>query len=124
MLMVGASAVQVCTAAILRGPRVFGKIAKEMGTWLDDHGYSSINDIRDLTIHKLKERRFRTTHLPPTLDLEGCNGCRLCEISCVYHAITVDEGKAHLEEDLCWGCGLCATRCRPRALVMPQDMDS
>ena len=31
MLMAGASAVQVCTAAILRGPGVFGKIARELG---------------------------------------------------------------------------------------------
>jgi len=119
MFMVGASAVQLCTAAILRGPRVFGKIAREMEVWLDNHGYASVNDLKGLTIRKLKERPFRTTHLPPRLYLERCNGCRLCEISCVYDAVTVEEGKVQLDEDLCWGCGLCATRCRPRALVMP-----
>jgi dihydroorotate dehydrogenase (NAD+) catalytic subunit len=119
MFMVGASAVQICTAAILRGPGVFGKIAKEMDVWLDHHGYASVNDIKDLTIQKLKERPFRTTHLPPMVYLERCNGCRLCEISCVYDAITVDEGKVELDEDLCQGCGLCTTRCGPQALVMP-----
>ena len=119
MLMVGASAVQVCTVAILRGPSVFGKIAKEMDIWLDSHGYASINDVKGLTISKLKERSFRTTHLPPKVDLERCTGCRLCEISCVYDAITVEEGKAQLDEELCYGCGLCATRCRPRALMIP-----
>jgi len=119
MFMVGASAVQLCTAAILRGPGVLGKIATEMEAWLDNHGYGSVNDIKGLTISKLKERPFRTTHLPPKVHLERCNGCRLCEISCVYDAVTVEEGKVQLDEELCYGCGLCATRCPPRALVMP-----
>lgn len=119
MFMAGASAVQLCTAAILRGPSVFGKIAREMDEWLDGHSYSSINDVKGLTIRKLEERAFRTTHLPPTLYEELCTGCRLCETSCVYQAITVVEDVARLDESLCQGCGLCATRCPTRALVMP-----
>lgn len=119
MFMVGASAVQVCTAAILRGPGVFGEIVHEMDEWLDNHGHSSINDIKGLTILKLKERPLRTTHLAPHYYEELCTGCGLCETSCVYHAITVPEDKAQLDEGLCQGCGLCASRCPTRALVMP-----
>ena len=40
MLMAGASAVQVCTEAILRGPTVYERIARELNTFLDDHGYA------------------------------------------------------------------------------------
>jgi dihydroorotate dehydrogenase (NAD+) catalytic subunit len=119
MFMVGASAVQVCTAAILRGPSVFGKIAGEMDRWLDDHGYASVNDVKGLTIRKLQEREYRTTHLPPKVYEGLCTACGLCETSCVYHAITVVDDKAQVDEDLCWGCGLCATRCPTRALEMP-----
>jgi dihydroorotate dehydrogenase (NAD+) catalytic subunit len=119
MFMVGASAVQVCTAAILRGPGVFGKIAGEMDRWLDDHGYASVNDVTGLTIKKLREREYRTTHLPPRVYEERCTACGLCETSCVYHAITVVGDKAQVDEDLCWGCGLCVTRCPTRALEMP-----
>ncbi len=119
MFMVGASAVQLCTAAILRGPGVFGRIATEMNVWLDNHGYASLDEIKGRTISRLKERPVRTTHLPPKVYMERCNGCRLCEISCVYDAVTVEEGKAQLDEELCYGCGLCATRCPTRALVMP-----
>jgi dihydroorotate dehydrogenase subfamily 1 len=118
--MVGASAVQVCTAAILRGPSVFGKIAREMEVWLDSHGYESVNDIKGLTLRRIKERKFRTTHLPPLVDLDLCNACRLCEISCVYEAINVINDKAQVDEDLCYGCGLCITRCPTRALSMPE----
>lgn len=45
-MMTGASAVQVCTAGILRGPEVHGRIAQGMSDWLDRHGYASVNDIR------------------------------------------------------------------------------
>jgi dihydroorotate dehydrogenase subfamily 1 len=52
-IMAGASAVQVCTAAILRGPSVYGKIAAQMNDWLDHHGYSSVEDIRGLAVKKM-----------------------------------------------------------------------
>ncbi len=118
MFMAGASAIQVCTAAILRGPQVFGKIAAEIDTWLDGHGYRSIEEVKGLAHKRLAERGFRTEHVPPVLDVEKCTGCGLCEISCVYQAIRVVDKKAILDEKLCYGCGLCVTRCRPGALEM------
>ena len=50
MLMAGASAVQVCTEAILRGPTVYAKIAGELNKFLDEHDYASVDEIRGLTI--------------------------------------------------------------------------
>jgi len=120
MFMVGASAVQICTAAILRGPQVFGKIAAEASEWLDTHGYNSIEEIRGLTLRKLAQRQVRTYAVPPLLEVEKCTGCRLCEISCAYDAIHVVDNKAVLNTDACAGCGLCVTRCRPGALSMPE----
>jgi dihydroorotate dehydrogenase len=46
--MAGASLVQVCTAALRKGPGIYGKIAEEINSWLDLHGYSSLEDIRGL----------------------------------------------------------------------------
>lgn len=116
MMMAGASAVQVCTAAILKGPAVLGKIASEMDAWLEGHGYASLKAIQGLTLKKWTERQPRTTAIPPSLDLDACTGCRLCEISCVYDAIHVIDKKAVLDKERCAGCGLCVTRCRPGAL--------
>lgn len=53
-IMAGASVVEVCTAAILRGPDVYGKIASQISDWLDQHGYTSVNEIRGLAVTKVK----------------------------------------------------------------------
>jgi dihydroorotate dehydrogenase subfamily 1 len=117
-LMVGASAVGICTAAILKGPTVFGRIADGIDAWLDEHGYQSVEEVRGLAIRRWKERAVRRAHVPPELDVSACTGCGLCETSCVYGAIRVVERKAVLAPDLCYGCGLCVTRCSPRALTL------
>jgi dihydroorotate dehydrogenase subfamily 1 len=116
--MVGASAVGVCTAAILKGPAVFGKIARETGKWLDEHGYGSIKEVRGLAVRRWGQRAFRTTPVPPILDLDLCTGCGLCVSSCVYDAIHVVDKKAALTPERCYGCGLCVTRCPTRALAI------
>ena len=115
-LMAGASAVQVCTAAILRGPSVFGKIAAELGQWLDAHGHASVSDIvgRSLTLGWPPERPFA-----PVINLDACNGCAVCETSCVYGAIHVVDGRAALDGETCSRCGLCVTRCRRDAIRWP-----
>ena len=116
--MVGASAVGVCTAAILKGPTVFGRIVTDIGVWLDRRGYHSIEAVRGLAIRQWEKRANRTTHTPPGLDVNACTGCGLCETSCVYDAIRVVDRKAVLTPELCYGCGLCVTRCAPRALAI------
>lgn len=47
---------------------------------------------------------------------ENCTFCRQCirEIGCP--AVTVEEGKAHIEPSLCFGCGLCVQICHFEAI--------
>lgn len=116
--MVGAHAVGVCTAAILNGPTVYGRLANEIAAWLDAHGYPSLEAVRGLAIQNWEKRRFRTFPLPPTLDADACTGCGRCEVSCVYDAIHVRERRAHINAEHCRGCGLCVTRCPTGALTL------
>jgi dihydroorotate dehydrogenase (NAD+) catalytic subunit len=119
MFMAGACAVQVCTEAILKGPNVYGRIARELNAFLDTHGYKSVQEIKGLTIRKMAELRAARAARTPIVDMEKCNLCGLCEISCAYEAITRDE-KLNIDPDVCFGCGLCVTRCKQRALAMPR----
>jgi dihydroorotate dehydrogenase subfamily 1 len=119
MFMAGASAVQVCTEAILRGPTVYGKIARELDAFLDKHGYQSVDEIKGLTIRRMAERGVPLATKPPDVDIERCNLCGLCEISCPYGAISKGE-VLHIDGKKCFICGLCVTRCKQHALTMEQ----
>ena len=118
MFMAGASAVQVCTAGILKGPGIYGKILKELDEFLDSHGYADIAEIKGLTHRRVAERAFRTTVVVPAVDQKRCNLCGLCETSCVYGAITA-SGELLIDAKRCFGCGLCVTRCPKGALALP-----
>ncbi|WP_194191625.1 4Fe-4S binding protein [Clostridium chrysemydis] len=115
MLMAGASAVEVCTEAILKGPKVYGKIAKELDEFLDSHGYKDVNEIIGLAHKKADDRHFRTNAIPPVVDQDLCIKCGQCKISCVYDAIEIGD-ELVIDSDKCFGCGLCVTRCPKGAL--------
>jgi dihydroorotate dehydrogenase subfamily 1 len=119
MFMVGASAVQVCTEAILRGPTVYGRIARELDIFLDTHGYNSVDEIKGLTIRKMAQRGSPKTGSYPSVDRNRCSLCGQCEISCPYGAISKDE-ILHIDEEKCFTCGLCVSRCKRHALSMAQ----
>ncbi|MFX1318547.1 MAG: 4Fe-4S binding protein [Promethearchaeota archaeon] len=117
-VMCGASAVQVCTAAILEGNSVYGRIATEMANYLKSHGHDSPLDVRGISLKHLPTDTLRIESLPPTVDEEACSGCGLCNKSCIYSAIAVnpDTSKAQVDTNLCYGCGVCVSICPHRAL--------
>jgi dihydroorotate dehydrogenase (NAD+) catalytic subunit len=120
MLMAGASAVQVCTEAILRGPAVYAKIARELNAFLDQHDYASVGEICGLTVRRMRQRGAPHAESAPGVNMKRCVLCGLCEKSCPYGAIHQDKGEKILEidEEKCSRCGLCVTRCKLRAMTM------
>jgi Na+-translocating ferredoxin:NAD+ oxidoreductase RNF subunit RnfB len=118
MIMAGAQAVQTCTAAILKGPKIYGKIAAEIDQYLEEHGYDNLDQIRGLAQKKAPEKANYKTKVPEIIR-ENCTGCRLCITSCVYDANYLDDdNKIVIEAAKCAGCGLCVTRCNFDALKL------
>ena len=115
MMMAGASAVQVCTEAILSGADIYGKITNELNEFLDAHGYLDVKEIISLAHRKSIERNVRTTAICPSVDYSKCVRCGKCKKSCVYEAINIKD-KLKIDENKCFGCGLCVTRCPRGAL--------
>jgi ferredoxin len=120
MLMAGASAVEVCTEAILRGPTVYAKIARELNAFLDEHDYASVDAISGLTVRLMRQCGPPHAEAAPEVDMERCVLCGVCEKSCTYGAIHQDKDSKILEidEEKCFHCGLCVTRCKLRAITM------
>lgn len=126
--MAGASAVQICTAALIEGLGVFRRIEKEIESWLKRHGYDSILDVKGKALKYLKPEPRRVWAKPPVVDPKKCIGCGFCEQVCDYNAVKVvpnEEGKriAQVNYDLCYGCGLCTSVCPTRAIHFEEELD-
>jgi dihydropyrimidine dehydrogenase (NAD+) subunit PreA len=120
-LMAGASAVQICTGAILKGPKIYGQVANEIKKFMIDHDYNSIEEIRGISMKYLKKESIIKTAPPSTKD-ELCIGCHLCERSCVYDAIRIEEAQPKkfnvlIDKNKCYRCGMCISICPTRAVL-------
>jgi indolepyruvate ferredoxin oxidoreductase alpha subunit len=54
------------------------------------------------------------------VDAENCNLCKLCIIQTGCPAITLGEAAVVIDDDLCYGCGLCATTCNQDAILVEE----
>lgn len=64
---------------------------------------------------ELVEQRDSTL-LVPQVDLDLCDGCRVCADFCQFNAIAVIRGVPLIFEDLCHGCGGCTLFCPQNAM--------
>lgn len=117
MFMAGASAVQICTSAILEGTSVFSRVTKELDNWLDVHNYNSVSDIIGLTAKRMKTREISIEQIVPIIDKLRCTACGSCVTSCPYGAMRLKD-KAEIIDSLCFGCGLCVSRCPFHAIKL------
>jgi dihydroorotate dehydrogenase/Pyruvate/2-oxoacid:ferredoxin oxidoreductase delta subunit len=123
MTMVGATALGVCTAPLLRGLEWFERTHEKLSGWLDSHGYAGLADLRGAA---LKHLHVVEDTAPLTFEFEPlkCTKCDLCVVLCPYDAREMEGDKPKtpdlkqiLLEDHCRYCGLCVEVCKPQALT-------
>ncbi len=119
--MAGASLVEVCTAAILKGPDVYGKIAAETAHWLETHGYNDINEIKGLYLNKFRGGQPVVTSKEQAawVNTDKCKACSLCAKVCQFDALNAPLKQiAAVDSDKCSACGLCVSVCPFDALEL------
>jgi dihydroorotate dehydrogenase (fumarate) len=116
MVMAGATAVGVHTAALLQGLGWFGKTLARLEHWLDGRDQPRLADLRGAALPYLREA---ASHAPLafTFDSATCNACQRCVTVCAYAARRLEpERRMGLDEAVCRSCGLCAAICPTGAL--------
>ena len=47
----------------------------------------------------------------------GCIGCKMCEKTCKFEAVTVENNKAYIDPEKCKNCGMCSKVCPTGAII-------
>jgi uncharacterized Fe-S center protein len=60
--------------------------------------------------------------IQPQVVIENCAGCGKCAEGCAISAITIRDGKSHIDYELCTGCGACRSTCPESALDLDWEV--
>lgn len=112
-LLAGANAVEMLSAALLKGHDLYGKILEDLPKVLAKYQFSSVQEVVDT---ELKIMPCRYEKKIPVFDHEKCVGCGICENVCPFFAISKSNQGMQVDEKKCMGCSLCATRCPRKAI--------
>jgi len=121
-ILLGASTVQVCAALYAKGYRLIKEIDEGIHGFMERHGYECIDDFRGKLLGEIRtpEEISDNPHIKAEIDGDKCTGCEVCEDSCFFGAITMQDGKAFVIQEVCDGCGICTMVCPVDAPKMIQ----
>ncbi|MDX2300366.1 MAG: NAD-dependent dihydropyrimidine dehydrogenase subunit PreA [Xanthomonadaceae bacterium] len=120
-IALGASAVQVCTAAMLYGFRIVDDMIDGLSTFMDQKGYHSIADFRGRAVRNVVDWNALNMNfdLKAKINEATCIECGRCHIACEdtsHQAIRFDHlpdggRRFTVIDDECVGCNLCQIVC-------------
>src|SRR5271170_7778724 len=83
-IALGASVVQVCTAAMHYGFRIVEDMIDGLSAYMEDHGFRSIEDFRGRAVPNVKDWGDLDLNYKIIADIHQdlCIGCQLCYVAC------------------------------------------
>jgi dihydropyrimidine dehydrogenase (NAD+) subunit PreA len=120
-IALGATTVQVCTAAMHYGFRIVEDLADGLANWMDEHGHRTIADFAGRAVPRVKkwEDLDLNAFTVARIDHGKCIECELCYVACedgAHQAIRRHgRGTGHpaveIIDEACVGCNLCSLVC-------------
>jgi len=142
-IALGASIVQVCTAAMHYGFRIVEDMTDGLSAYMDDHGYRTIEDFRGRAVPNVQDWGNLNLNYKVIADIRHdlCIGCQLCYVACedgAHQSIQPYEaagnGKKNPQgmivhvpriiEEECVGCNLCALVCPVDDCISMREIDT
>jgi len=132
-IALGASGVQVCTAAMLYGFRIIDDMIDGLSAFLDAKGYRGVEDLRGRAVANTVDWNALNMNydIKARIDEASCIECGRCHIACEdtsHQAIrieTKDDGHKRfvvIDED-CIGCHLCVHVCPVEGCITMERVD-
>ena len=119
-LLLGASNVQVCTAAMNHGFRIVEDMCEGMNNWMDEKGFKILEDFIGKSVPAIThwEDLDINYHHVANINQDKCIHCGLCYIACEdtsHQSISLQPGQPYniytIKEEECVGCNLCQLVC-------------
>lgn len=119
-MLLGATNVQVCTAAMKHGFRIIEDMCEGMNNWMDEKGFATVDDFIGKSVDTIThwEDLDINYHHIAQINQEKCIHCGLCYIACEdtsHQSIALAYGDPYNEytvkEEECVGCNLCQLMC-------------
>ncbi|MGD1972500.1 MAG: NAD-dependent dihydropyrimidine dehydrogenase subunit PreA [Desulfobacterales bacterium] len=118
-IALGATTVQVCTAAMVYGFKVVEGLIDGLNNFLDEKGMASVHDLVGKAVPSVTDWKYLNLNYieKAYIDQDLCIKCGKCHIACEdtsHQAIThtVDgERKFVVKDEECVGCNLCVGVC-------------
>ena len=119
-MLLGASNVQVCTAAMKYGFRIVEDMCEGLKNWMDEKGFKTLDEFIGKSVGTVThwEELDINFHIVANINKDKCIHCGLCYIACEdgsHQSINLSYGKPYntysIKEDECVGCNLCQIVC-------------
>lgn len=119
-MLLGASNVQICTAAMRYGFRIIHDLCSGLENWMDEKGFQNLTDFVGLSVPKITEweKLDLNYHIVAHINQDKCIHCGLCYITCEdtsHQSINIEKGNPYntytIKEEECVGCNLCKLVC-------------
>ncbi|MEW9697606.1 NAD-dependent dihydropyrimidine dehydrogenase subunit PreA [Paenibacillus sp. SI8] len=120
-MLMGATGVQVCTAAMHHGFRIVEDMIDGLNNYLEDKGLASVNELIGKSVTRYSDWGNLDLNyaVVARIDTETCINCNKCHIACedtshqCIDMLTGEGGASYLQvrEEDCVGCNLCSIVC-------------
>jgi dihydropyrimidine dehydrogenase (NAD+) subunit PreA len=131
-LALGATTVQVCTAAMVYGFKIIDDLVDGLENYLERKGFASVHDLVGKAVPSVTDWQYlNLNHVDKAwIDQDLCIKCGRCHIACedaAHQAITASvNGVRHFEviDAECVGCNLCVSVCPVEGCITMRPMTS